>query len=64
MKKKKINTAYGNIQSISGYKKVNPRYAEDVLVACYIAVISNVKQSRLKSHKNLNKRLFILRLAG
>ena len=64
MKKKKINTAYGNIQSISGYKKVNTCHAHDVLVARYVAEISIAEESRLKSNENVSDTLFILHLAG
>jgi len=64
MKKKKINTAYGKIQSISGYKKVNTCHAHDVIVARYVAEISIAEESRLKSHQNTNTGMFILHLAG
>ena len=64
MKKKKINAAYGKIQSNSGYKKVNTSQAHDVLVARYVAEISIVEESRLKSNKNANTGMFILHLAG
>ena len=64
MKKKKINTAYGKIQSISGYKKVNTCHAHDVLVTGYIAEISMAEESRLKSNENVSDTLFILHLAG
>jgi len=64
MKKKKIYAAYGNIQSVSGYKKVNFRCAHDVLVAGYVAEISAAEQSRLKLHENAYTSLLILHLAG
>jgi len=64
MKKKKNNTSYGKIQSISGYQKVNTCSADDVLVARYVAEISMAEQSRLKSNKNANTGMFILHLTG
>jgi len=64
MKKKKINTAYGKIQSISGYQKVNTCSAHDVLVARYVAEISIVEECRLKSNKHANTGMLILHLAG
>ena len=64
MKKKKINTAYGNIQSISGYKKVNTCHAHDVIVARYVAEISIAEESRLKSQEHANTGMFILHLGG
>jgi len=64
MKKKKINTAYGKIQIISGYKKVNTCHAHDVIVARYVAEISIAEESRLKSHQTANTGMFVLHLAG
>ena len=64
MKKTKINTAYGKIQIISGYKKVNTCHALDVLVARYVAEISIAEESRLKSHQTANTGMFVLHLAG
>jgi len=64
MKKKKINTAYSKIQSISGCKKVNTCHAQDVLVARYVAEISMAEESRLKSQEHAYASLFILHLAG
>jgi len=64
MKKKKINAAYGKIQSISGYKKVNTCHAHDVLVARYIAEISMAEEFRLKSQEHASRGMFVLHLAG
>jgi len=64
MKKKKINTAYGKIQSISGYKKVNTCHAHDILVARYVAEISIAEESRLKSQEHASTCMFVLHLAG
>jgi len=62
MKKKKINTANGKIQSISGYQKVNTCSAHDVFVARDVAEISIAEESRLKSNNNIGT--FILHLTG
>ena len=64
MKKKKINAAYGKIQSISGYKNVNTCHAHDVLVARYVAEISIAEESRLKSQEHSGTGMFVLHLAG
>ena len=64
MKKKKITTGDGKIQSNSGYKKVNTSQTHDVLVARYVAEISIVEESRLKSQKRANTGMLILHLAG
>ena len=64
MKKKKINTAHGKIQSISAYKKGNTCLAYDILVARYVAEISIAEESRLKSHQTANTGMFVLHLAG
>ena len=64
MKKKKINTAYGNIQSISGYKKINTCHAHDVLVARYVAEILIAEESRLKLLEHASRGMFVLHLAG
>ena len=64
MKKKKINTDYGKIQSVSGYKKVNTCHAHDVLVARYVAEISIAEESQLKSLEHASRGMFVLHLAG
>jgi len=64
MKKKKINTAYGNIQSISGYKKVKTCHAHDLLVARYVAEISIAEESRIKLQEHASTGMFVLHLAG
>ena len=64
MKKKKISTAYGKIQSISGYQKVNTCHIHDVLIARYVAEISMAEEARLKSQEHAYASLFILHLAG
>jgi len=64
MKKKKTNTAYGKIQSISGYKKVNACHSNYVLVALYVAEVSMAEEFRLKSQEHTNSGTFILHLTG
>jgi len=64
MKKKKINTAYGKIQSISAYKKGNTCLAYDILVARYLAEISIAKESRLKFQEHISTGMFVLHLGG